>query len=114
MCKEQKFLTMLLQEVLECELPSILYEDNEAAAYLAKNQHVSAKTKHIDIRQHYVREHLKEKLGEIKAIRSEDNFADILTKNVAVNIFEKLSGAILNGFEGHVDKFRFSRETEGE
>ena len=114
MCKEQKFLTMLLQEVLECELPSILYEDNEAAAYLAKNQHVSAKTKHIDIRQHYVREHLKEKLGKIKAIRSEDNFADILTKNVAVNIFEKLSGAILNGFEGHVDKFRFSRETEGE
>ena len=109
MCKEQKFLTMLLEEIAYCELPSILYEDNEAAVYLAKNHHVSAKTKHIDIRQHYVREHLKEKLGVIKAIKSEDNFADILTKNVAVNIFERLGNAVLNGFVGHEDKFDFPK-----
>lgn len=37
MSKEQKFLNMLLEEVFECELPCILYEDNEAATYLAKN-----------------------------------------------------------------------------
>ena len=70
---------------------------------------MSAKTKHIDIRQHYVREHLKEKLGVIKAIKSEDNFADILTKNVAVNIFERLGNAVLNGFVGHEDKFDFPK-----
>ena len=109
MCKEQKFLTMLLQEVFECELPSVLYEDNEAAAYLAKNHHVSARTKHIDIRQHYVRDHLNAKLGEIHAIKSEDNFADILTKNVAVTIFERLGNAVLNGFTGFSDKFQFSK-----
>ena len=56
MCKEQKFLTMLMNEVYECDLPSILYEDNEAAVYLARNHHVSAQTTHIDIREYYVRE----------------------------------------------------------
>ena len=97
---------MLLNEVFEHDLPCILFEDNEAAVYLAKNQHVSSRTKHIDIRQHYVREHLK-KLGEVRAIRFEENFADILTKNVAVSIFNKLSVGLLNGFDGFNDSFLF-------
>ena len=55
-----------------------------------------------------MREHLKD-YGNIRAIRSEDNLADVLTKNVAVNIFEKLGKSLLNGFEGHDDKFQFSK-----
>ena len=110
MCKEQKFLSMLLDEVFNVrELPSILYEDNEAAVYLAKNKHVTARTKHIDIKQHYVREHLQNGLGTIVGIKSEDNFADILTKNVSLSVFDKLSAGLLNGFEGHDDKFQFSK-----
>ena len=76
--------------------------------YLAKNLHVSSRTKHIDIRTHYVREHLKEH-GNIRAIRSEDSLSCVLTKNVAVNIFEKLGKSLLNGFEGHDNKFQFSK-----
>ena len=108
MCKEQKFLMMMMDEIYTCESPSVLYEDNEAAVYLAKNKHVSARTKHIDIREHYVREHLDE-LGTIVPVKSEDNYADILTKNVTVNVFEKLVSAVLNGFVGHEDKFQFSK-----
>ena len=104
MCKEQKLLTTLLTKIYECNLPFVLYEDNEAAVYLAKNQHVSARTKHIDIREHYVREHLLE-LGEIKLIKLEHDFADALTKNVAAYVFKFLGKAILNGFESHEDKF---------
>ena len=108
MCKEQKFLTMLLNEIHECDLPSILYEDNEAVVYLAKNQYVSARTKHIDIREHYVREYLQY-LGTIRSIKSEHNFADILTKNVAVHTFDFLGKTILNGFEGHENKFEIAK-----
>ena len=97
-----------MKEVFGVEdLPCVIHEDNRAAAYLAKNKHVSARTKHIDIRKHYVREHMK-KLGMIKPIKSADNLADILTKNTTVNTFEKLSNAILNGFKGFEDKFIFS------
>ena len=31
MCKEQKFLSMLMNKVFESDLPSILYEDNKVA-----------------------------------------------------------------------------------
>lgn len=78
MCKEQKFLIMLLNEIHEVEIPSILFEDNEAAVYLARNQHVSSRTQHIDIREHYVREHIVS-LEKIVPIKSENNFVDILT-----------------------------------
>ena len=49
------------------------------------------------------------KLGEIKHIESELNFADVLTKNVKISIFETLGKAILNGFIGYEDKFQFSK-----
>lgn len=45
-------------------------------------------------------------MGEIKLIKSEDNFADVLTKNVSVNLFKKLGIALLNGFIGHEDRVR--------
>ena len=31
MCKEQKFLMMMMDEIFTCQNPSVLYEDNEAA-----------------------------------------------------------------------------------
>ena len=108
-CKEQKFLIMLLEEVFQVELPAVIHEDNEAATYLAKNMHVSPRTKHIDIRKHYAREHLKQGYGEIVHIKSEENFSDLLTKNVNVSTFQRLSESILNGFAGYEDKFIFSK-----
>ena len=73
-----------------------------------QNQHVSSRTKHINIREYYVQEYLKE-LGEIKHVASQYNFADILTKNVKVLTFERLTSTLLNGFEGYNDKFQFSK-----
>jgi hypothetical protein len=108
-CKEQRFLAMLMREVFEVNLPCIIHEDNEATTYLAKNKHVSSRTKHIDIRQHYMREHLNSEFAIIRKIDSIANFADILTKNVNVKTFEKFSNPILNGFRDYENKFTFSR-----
>ena len=112
-CKEQRFIQMVLEEVFSIKKCGILYEDNEAAIYLTKNHHVSPRTKHIDIRQHYIRNHISEGYGEARKIGTEENFADILTKNVSVCLFERMSEAILNGFKGHDDKFtNFQREND--
>ena len=83
----------------------MIYGDNEAAMYLSKNEHVSARTKHIDIRSHYIRDHISESRAIIKAEGSEMNFSDILTKNTSVSIFKRLSNAMLRGFQGDEDKF---------
>ena len=105
--KEQTFIQMLLEEIMFCELPGRTYEDNEAADYLTKNKHVSARTKHIDIRQHYIRNHVAEGKTDITRETSENNFADVLTKNTSIGIFEKLGLGILNGFKGWEHKFNF-------
>ena len=58
MCKEQMFIQMILEEIFTCNKPAIMYEENAAAIYLTKNQHVLPWTKHIDIREHYIREYI--------------------------------------------------------
>ena len=108
MSKEQRFMEMLLQEIFYCLLPGVMYEDNKAAMYLVKNKHVSTRTKHIDIKHHYVREHVGNNYGVIVKIKSEDNFPDILTKNTSISIFQRLGTALLNGFKGFEKLFDFS------
>ena len=78
---------ILLQEVGIGQLPGIIYEDNEGAIFLAKNQQVSMRTKHIDVRYHFIRDLVQEKMLNIVYVRSEENYADIMTKNVSVEIF---------------------------
>ena len=57
-----------------------LYADNQGAIALAKNPVHHQRTKHIDIRYHYIREHVRS--GEIKLIYvpSKKNMADMFTK----------------------------------
>ena len=65
----------------EVEKPSVLYEDNQGAIFLAKNRQVGILTKHIDVRHCFLRYMVEEKDGDIKYIRSEENPAEIMTKN---------------------------------
>ena len=51
------------------------------AIYLANNYTTSQRTKHIDIRAHFLREYIEDGTLKVIFIRSEDNDADILTKN---------------------------------
>ena len=60
-----------------------VFYDSQSAIYLAKEQVHHQRTKHIDVRYHFVREVLEE--GEIlrRKIRNQDNSADMLTKVVS-------------------------------
>ncbi|KAE8684117.1 hypothetical protein F3Y22_tig00111151pilonHSYRG00072 [Hibiscus syriacus] len=54
--------------------------DSQSAIHLAKNQVYHARTKHIDVRYHFVREILEEGGVIIQKIRTTENPADMLTK----------------------------------
>ena len=54
--QELKFVSMLLREIGIGEFPGKIFEDNEGAIFLAKNQQVSTRTKHIDVRYHFIRD----------------------------------------------------------
>jgi hypothetical protein len=54
--------------------------DNLGATYLAANPRFHARTKHIEIDYHFVRERVAEKLLDIRFISKNDQVADGFTK----------------------------------
>ena len=96
-CQEVKFQQMLLDELIHCVKPGTIYEDNTGCIFLVQNQQVGARTKHIDTRHHFIREEIKSKNIEVKFIKSEDNIADCMTKNLSEGTFTKFKVKLLNG-----------------
>ena len=62
--------------------------DSHSAIHLAKNQVYHARTKHIDVRYHLVREILEEGEIIIQKIRTTENPADMMTKVVTAVKFK--------------------------
>ena len=63
--------------------------DNQGAIFIASNPVTEKRSKHIDIRFHYIREVIKRKLAELYFIDGENNPADMLTKNLGRVKFQK-------------------------
>lgn len=51
-------------------------------------------TKRIDLRYHFVRQHLAEKKITLQYVQSESNVADLLTKSVSVDTLRRLRPAM--------------------
>ena len=56
--------------------------DNSRALFLAENEYACQRTKHIDVRYHFIRQHMDDGTMKIELIRSEDNIEDVFTKNL--------------------------------
>ena len=81
----------------------ILEIDNKGAVDLCNNWAVAGRTRHIDVRQLFVRD-LKE-AGIIKVVwrKGEEQTSDIFTKNLPLNLFE-YHGSTLYGKDAHYEK----------
>jgi hypothetical protein len=95
--QEVRFTQQLLEEIMSCVLPAIIYEDNTGAIFLVKNQQVGQRTKHISIRAHFIRDLWNQGHLDVQFVRSEDNESDICTKNVTEKILAIFSPHIRNG-----------------
>ncbi len=60
--------------------PTIAYEDSDKCISLAKNAMTNSKSKHINIRYHYIRDLVKQGSISIIWCPTADMLADILTK----------------------------------
>ena len=65
-----------------------VYCDSQSAIYLARYQVHHARTKHIDVQYHFVREVVAEGEIRLKKVATEDNPTDMLTKVVNTAKFE--------------------------
>ncbi len=68
--------------------------DNQGAIFLAQNQMQEHRSKHIDIRYHYVRECVEDGKIVLIYIPTNQQAADILTKNLAYVKFQELRSSI--------------------
>ena len=64
------------------DLPLVLNMDNWGAVYLTCGAGNSNKTKHIDIRYHFICTHVEEKRIQVQHLLMDEMTADILTKNL--------------------------------
>ena len=84
---------MFVKQILEflkipVKLPIEVHVDNIGAIYLAKNAMTGQRTRHIDVRYHYVREYIENGEVIIRFVRSEENQADPFTKNTTKETYE--------------------------
>ena len=76
------------------EGPIPLCSDNQAVIFLTINPAVERRTKHINIRHHYIREQYKDKVIEPFHVAGEENPADLFTKSLPVVRVEKFRSRI--------------------
>ncbi|GKF35653.1 hypothetical protein Tco_0112411 [Tanacetum coccineum] len=62
-----------------------IYTDNESSICIVKNLVFHSKTKHIEIRHHFIRDAYEKKLIQVLTIHTDDNVADLLTKAFEVS-----------------------------
>ncbi|WJX48823.1 hypothetical protein P8452_35337 [Trifolium repens] len=66
----------------------VLFCDNQSAIHLSKNSSFHSRSKHIDVRYHWIRDALDSKLMELEKIHTDDNGSDMLTKVLPRGKFE--------------------------
>ena len=94
---EAVFLRGLLSE-LDClqESPTVLGVDNQGAIALAKNYVSNSRTKHIERRHLKIRELVEELAVRPEFVPTDGNVADILSKPLGRDKFEKFRRVLLN------------------
>ena len=70
--------------------PTAIYCDNTSTIKLSKNPVFHGRSKHIDVRFHFLRDLTKAEVIEVLYCKSEDQIADIMTKPLKLCTFQKL------------------------
>ncbi|WVZ89164.1 hypothetical protein U9M48_035601 [Paspalum notatum var. saurae] len=86
--------------------------DSPSAISVAKNPVLHSRTKQIDVRYHFLRDNYEKGMIDIVKVASENQVADILTKPLDLENFNRLRGKLGVVGEG-VDKALIKGEIEG-
>ncbi|KAH9679295.1 retrovirus-related pol polyprotein from transposon TNT 1-94-like protein [Citrus sinensis] len=83
--KEAIWLKGLLGDLGVIQENITVFCDNQSAIFLAKNQTYHTRTKHIDVKYHYVRDIIESGVVLLRKIDTKDNPSDMLTKLTTAN-----------------------------
>jgi hypothetical protein len=93
--KEAIWLRQLLSELgLDTSSPTILHVNNQSAIVIAKNPEFHNRTKHIDVRYHFLRQVVKDETVELQYIPTREQVTNALTKGLPPMSFNKFWDAM--------------------
>ena len=85
----------MIKELIGNELQkSSLFIDNQSTIKLIKNPQFHCRTKHIDIKYNFIREKYSLGLFKLEYVNSKNQQADLLTKGLPKEAFERLRKVI--------------------
>ena len=85
--KEAIWLTGLLNEIQNTSYVPVLHIDSQSALYLCKDPVYHERSKHIDVRLHFIRDLVDTKQIIVKKVKGDYNPADFGTKVVTTDKF---------------------------
>ena len=68
--------------------------DNTSAINLSKNPIQHSRTEHIEIRHHFIRDHVQNEDILLEFVPTEDQLVDIFTKPLNTDRFEQIRGGL--------------------
>jgi hypothetical protein len=96
--REVKFITQVLVLMnIEFKKPINVYVDNIGAIFLTENRNSGEKTKLIDVKYKYIREQINEGLIQVRFEKSQENLADLFTKNLKGEAYKYHANKLLAG-----------------
>ncbi|CAM8965503.1 unnamed protein product [Rhodiola kirilowii] len=93
-CTQMLWMKLMLEKYGVEQDVMTLYCDNMSAINISKNPVQHSRTKHIDIRHHFIRELVEKKVITLKHISTEKQLADIFTKALDNLQFETLRSSL--------------------
>ena len=88
--KEATWLNSLMAQISTVNVPTmVIYEDNQSTICIANGQG-SKRSKHIDIKYHYVQDKIAQGDGVLEYCKTQEMLADVLTKALPKDQFVKL------------------------
>jgi len=94
--KEVVFVDKVLSSLgIKVKKPIVVQVDNQGAIFLANNLTTADSSKHIDVRNKFIHEYVDSGFIKILYVPTAENDADLWTKNVSGELFEKHSEKVV-------------------
>ena len=75
--------------------PTVIWQDNQSTMLWARGQRNHNRTKHLDVKYHYISELIQDGLVELKYMPTTEMIADLLTKPLINEMFTELTDHML-------------------